>query len=107
MRAGQGSAGGDPVRAHGLGKVAFVALLGTVTLEVALVARYWTWLFGILTFLSYALVYPYLVVFPLAGERSGRGSSSASSMPIAVQWSTGPAVCHLPTCSPTRLLACR
>lgn len=50
---------------YSLGKVAFVALLGTVTLEVALVARYWTWLFGILTVISYALVYPYLVVFPL------------------------------------------
>jgi magnesium-transporting ATPase (P-type) len=55
---------------YSLGKVAFVALLGAVTLEVALVARYWTWLFGILTLLSYALVYPYLVVFPLAGGRA-------------------------------------
>lgn len=52
---------------YSLGKIAFVALLGTVTLEVALVARYWTWLFGILTVLSYVLVYPYLVLFPLVG----------------------------------------
>jgi phospholipid-translocating P-type ATPase (flippase) len=51
---------------YSLGKIAFVALLGTVTLEVALVARYWTWLFGVLTVLSYVLVYPYLVIFPLA-----------------------------------------
>lgn len=51
---------------YSLGKIAFVALLGTVTLEVALVARYWTWLFGAFTVLSYALVYPYLVIFPLA-----------------------------------------
>lgn len=49
-------------------QIAFVALLGTVTLEVALVARYWTWLFGVLTVLSYVLVYPYLVIFPLAGR---------------------------------------
>jgi len=48
---------------YSIGKVAFVALLGSVTLEVALIARYWTWLFGILTFLSYFLVYPYLIVF--------------------------------------------
>ena len=53
---------------YSLGKIAFVALLGTVTLEVALVARYWTWLFGAFTVLSYALVYPYLVILPLAGE---------------------------------------
>lgn len=54
---------------YSLGKIAFVALLGAVTLEVALVARYWTWLFGTLTVLSYVLVYPYMVVFPLAGAR--------------------------------------
>ena len=46
-----------------------MALLGTVTLEVALIARYWTWLFGCLTLASYFLVYPYMVVFPLAGGR--------------------------------------
>ena len=41
-----------------------MALLGTVTLEVALVARYWTWVFFWVTLLSYFLVYPYIVVFP-------------------------------------------
>ena len=55
---------------YSLGKIAFVALLGAVTLEVALVARYWTWLFGVFTVLSYALVYPYLIIFPLAGARA-------------------------------------
>jgi magnesium-transporting ATPase (P-type) len=63
---------------YSLGKVAFVALLGTVTLEVALVARYWTWLFGILTVLSYTLVYPYLVVFPLAGAPAARACAHAA-----------------------------
>ncbi len=53
-------------------QIAFVALLGAVTLEVALVARYWTWLFGVLTVLSYVLVYPYMVIFPLAGA-AGEG----------------------------------
>ena len=52
---------------YSLGKLAFVALLGAVTLEVALVARYWTWLFGVITVLSYALVYPFMLIFPLAG----------------------------------------
>ena len=53
-------------------QIAFVALLGTVTLEVALVARYWTWLFGVLTVLSYVLVYPFMVIFPLAGAHTAR-----------------------------------
>ena len=42
-----------------------MALLGTVTLEVALVARYWTWVFFWFVVLSYVLVYPYMVIFPL------------------------------------------
>lgn len=50
---------------YSLGKVTFVALLGTVTLEVALVARYWTWVFFWFVVLSYVLVYPYMVIFPL------------------------------------------
>lgn len=50
---------------YSLGKITFVALLGAVTLEVALVARYWTWLFGIFTFFSYFLVYPFMILFPL------------------------------------------
>ena len=68
---------------YSLGKVAFVALLGAVTLEVALVARYWTWLFGVLTLLSYALVYPYLVIFPLAGAVAGEGRHTAACLAAA------------------------
>jgi len=49
---------------YALGRVTFVALLGTVTLEVALVARYWTWVFFWIMILSYLLVYPYVLVFP-------------------------------------------
>ena len=51
---------------YSLGRVTFVALLGTVTLEVALVARYWTWVFFWVTFLSFTLVYPYMLIFPWA-----------------------------------------
>ena len=51
---------------YSIGRVAFVALLGSVTLEVALVARYWTWVFFWVTLLSYFLVYPYMLVFPWA-----------------------------------------
>jgi hypothetical protein len=61
---GGGGGGGSKITdVYYIGKVAFVALLGVVTLEVTLIARYWTWLFGILTFLSFFLVYPSLIVF--------------------------------------------
>jgi magnesium-transporting ATPase (P-type) len=53
---------------YSTGKVVFVALLGAVSLEVALVSRYWTWLFGIFLFLSYAIVYPFEVVFAYIEE---------------------------------------
>lgn len=58
-------AGRDSV--HGLwsvGKTTFIALLGSVTLEVSLVARYWTKVFFIFVVLSYFLVYPFFLVFP-------------------------------------------
>jgi phospholipid-transporting ATPase len=49
---------------YSIGRVTFVALLGTVTMEVALVARYWTWVFFWVMLLSYLVVYPYMLVFP-------------------------------------------
>ena len=49
---------------YSLGKVTFASLLGSVTLEVALIARYWTWVFFWIVLLSYFLVYPYFIVFP-------------------------------------------
>lgn len=47
-----------------VGKTIFVSLLGAVTLEAALVARYWTVLFALFSVLSYVLVYPYMIAFP-------------------------------------------
>lgn len=49
---------------YSLGKVAFTSLLGSVTLEAALIARYWTWVFFWIVILSYFLVYPYFIIFP-------------------------------------------
>lgn len=54
---------------HGLyavGKTTYIALLGVVTLEVSLVARYWTKLFVFFVVLSYVVVYPFFLVFPYA-----------------------------------------
>lgn len=52
-----------------LGKTIFVGLLGVVTLEVALVSRYWTECFIVVLILSFGLVFPYLKLFPYV-ERS-------------------------------------
>jgi phospholipid-transporting ATPase len=49
---------------YSMGKVTFAALLGSITLEAALVARYWTWVFLWFILLSYFLVYPYFIIFP-------------------------------------------
>ncbi len=49
---------------YSIGKVTFAALLGTITLEAALIARYWTWVFFWFVLLSYFLVYPYFIIFP-------------------------------------------
>ncbi len=49
---------------YSVGKVVFICLLSAVTLEICVIARYWTWPFLIFVFLSYWLVYPFEVVFP-------------------------------------------
>lgn len=56
-----------PKAIHGIwavGQTIFIALLGVVTLEACLVARYWTKLFVVFCILSYSLVYPYILLFP-------------------------------------------
>ncbi|CAD7701700.1 unnamed protein product [Ostreobium quekettii] len=56
---------------HGLwavGKTAFVALLGAVTLEISLVTRYWTKVYVVFVVISYGLIYPFFIIFPI-GQR--------------------------------------
>ncbi|KAK9828339.1 hypothetical protein WJX74_009865 [Apatococcus lobatus] len=48
-----------------VGKTIWVAVIGVVTLEILLVSRYQTKLFLLVTLLSYALVYPYVIILPL------------------------------------------
>lgn len=84
-------------------QVAFVSLLGVVTLEMALVARYWTKIYVLFIFLSYALVYPYMIVYPIVGERRGVESG---------MWAGGGGgaalvMLHLLPLSSTRVGACR
>lgn len=47
-----------------VGKTSYIAILGSVTLEACLVARYWTSTFFLFVFLSYFLVYPFFIMFP-------------------------------------------
>lgn len=49
-----------------VGKTIYVSMLLVVTMEVALVARYWTLLFVVFTVLSFVCVFPYLLLFPYA-----------------------------------------
>jgi Phospholipid-translocating P-type ATPase C-terminal len=48
-----------------VGKTINICMLGIVTMEIMIVARYWTWWFAAVAVLSYALVYPFVLVFPL------------------------------------------
>lgn len=63
---------------YAVGRTSFVALTGTVNLEIALVARHWTWLFGIFTVLSFVLVFPFFVVL--------EGLYRAFDIPDPAQW---------------------
>lgn len=47
-----------------VGKTIFVCLLGCVTLECVLVARYWTAVFGVFALLSYGMIYPFMLAMP-------------------------------------------
>lgn len=48
-----------------VGKTIFTCMLGVVTMEIMIVARYWTWWFAAVCALSYLLVYPYVIFFPI------------------------------------------
>ena len=48
-----------------VGKTMFIAMIGTVSLEIALVSRFWTWPFFLAWFLSFTLAFPFLVLLPL------------------------------------------
>jgi hypothetical protein len=50
---------------YSLGKTINICLLGVVTMEIMIVARYWTWWFAFVCIFSYTLVYPFILVFPL------------------------------------------
>jgi hypothetical protein len=51
-----------------LGKTCFLAMLGTVTLEIMLLTRYWTWPMTIIAALSYLLAYVFVFIYPMVME---------------------------------------
>lgn len=54
----------DPAGLLTVGKTAFTAVLFTVTMEICLVSRYWTWLFAFVVVFSVGLWFPILVAVP-------------------------------------------
>eukprot|EP00884_Botryococcus_braunii_P002411 jgi/Botrbrau1/12170/Bobra.0186s0078.1 len=53
---------------YSVGMTTYIAILGAVTLEMGIVARYWTFWFTFFTFLSYFGVFPFLVLYPMLLE---------------------------------------
>ncbi len=42
----------------------YIGLLGVITLEIIIVARYWTWLWGAAVIGSYLVVFPFVMLYP-------------------------------------------
>ena len=66
-----GHAAVGDVDVYALGKTAFVAVLGVVSLEVGLVSRFWTAPFAAALGLSYAAVFPFQLMYPAALKAVG------------------------------------
>ena len=48
-------------------RLQFIAIIGTVSVEIALVSRFWTRIFAAAWSLSYVLTFPWLIIIPLVG----------------------------------------
>jgi hypothetical protein len=48
-----------------VGKTIHICMLGVVTMEIMIVARYWTFWFGAVCVFSYFLIYPFVLLFPV------------------------------------------
>jgi hypothetical protein len=60
----------------GIGKLMFIAIIGVVSWEISLIARYWTWLFTLVWALSYAVTFPFLLALAALLQRFGYYDSS-------------------------------
>ena len=65
--------GSEPVDdVYAVGKTMFIGIIGAVSLEISLIARYWTWLFFAAWAGSYLFIYPFLIILGLFFEKIGR-----------------------------------
>lgn len=71
-----------------MGKTAFTAVLFTVTVEICIVSRYWTWLFALAVVLSVGLWFPILVVVPLAYPYPEMAGLADALFPSPIFWLT-------------------
>jgi len=55
-----------------MGKTMFIGIIGVVSLEIALVARFWTWPFAAATLGSYFGTWPWLALLPLLYRAAGK-----------------------------------
>lgn len=72
------------VDVYSLGKAVFVALLGCVTLEVALVSRFWTPLFVFVLLGSYALVFPFQIGYAALLQAKGTADAAQNGAALAI-----------------------
>ncbi len=65
---------------YGMGKLMFIGIIGVVSWEIALISRYWTWLFVLVWFLSYFVTFPFLLALGALFERIGYYDTSQVSV---------------------------
>merc|ERR1711959_840131 len=46
------------------GKIMYISLLGSVTFEICLIARSWSWIFFLFVFFSYTMVFALFLILP-------------------------------------------
>lgn len=51
-----------------IGKTAYMAMLGVVNIELAIVARYWTWWFGVAALVSWLIGFPFILIYSAVEE---------------------------------------
>lgn len=56
---------------YAMGKLMFIGIIGVVSWEIAVISRYWTWLFVLVWFLSYFITFPFLLALGALFERIG------------------------------------
>jgi Phospholipid-translocating P-type ATPase C-terminal len=67
-----------------IGKTINICMLGVVTMEIMIVARYWTGWFAAACCISYSLVFPFTFVYPLVIQAFGSWDMAHSGVAVNV-----------------------